>query len=86
MDDEKSLYKPVIQYCGGIEIGGGLLVGSMLQLQPLAPINTPAMGRYPEEYWKLLQLEIQQKVVLLKASYKDSKAYGRFEVWRNKAT
>ncbi|MBL4657814.1 MAG: AMP-binding protein [Flavobacteriales bacterium] len=37
-------YKPVIEYCGGTEIGGGYLSGSMLQ--PAAPsyFTTPCMG------------------------------------------
>lgn len=40
----KAGYKPVIEYCGGTEIGGGYLSGSMLQ--PAAPsyFTTPCMG------------------------------------------
>ena len=37
-------YKPVIEYCGGTEIGGGFLTGTMLQ--PCAPstFTTPSIG------------------------------------------
>lgn len=37
-------YKPVIEYCGGTEIGGGFVTGSLLQFQSLATFSTPAMG------------------------------------------
>ncbi|XP_058112317.1 probable acyl-activating enzyme 17, peroxisomal [Magnolia sinica] len=37
-------YKPVIEYCGGTEIGGGFVCGSLLQPQSLAAFSTPAMG------------------------------------------
>ncbi|KAM7267608.1 hypothetical protein ACFE04_009774 [Oxalis oulophora] len=37
-------YKPVIEYCGGTEIGGGFVTGSLLQTQSLAAFSTPAMG------------------------------------------
>jgi acyl-coenzyme A synthetase/AMP-(fatty) acid ligase len=37
-------YKPVIEYCGGTEIGGGFVTGSMLQPQALSAFSTPAMG------------------------------------------
>lgn len=37
-------YRPVIEYCGGTEIGGGFLTGSMLQPQALSAFSTPAMG------------------------------------------
>ncbi|KAK1315876.1 putative acyl-activating enzyme 17, peroxisomal [Acorus calamus] len=37
-------YKPVIEYCGGTEIGGGFVSGSLLQPQSLAAFSTPAMG------------------------------------------
>jgi hypothetical protein len=37
-------YKPVIEYCGGTEIGGGFITGSLLQSQSLAAFSTPAMG------------------------------------------
>ncbi|XP_059455543.1 probable acyl-activating enzyme 17, peroxisomal [Corylus avellana] len=37
-------YKPIIEYCGGTEIGGGFITGSLLQSQSLAAFSTPAMG------------------------------------------
>ncbi|KAL5723462.1 putative acyl-activating enzyme 17 [Ranunculus cassubicifolius] len=37
-------YKPVIEYCGGTEIGGGFVTGSFLQAQSLSAFSTPAMG------------------------------------------
>ncbi|KAJ6293764.1 hypothetical protein OIU76_021929 [Salix suchowensis] len=37
-------YKPIIEYCGGTEIGGGFISGSLLQPQSLAAFSTPAMG------------------------------------------
>lgn len=37
-------YRPVIEYCGGTEIGGGFVSGSLLQPQALAAFSTPAMG------------------------------------------
>jgi len=37
-------YKPIIEYCGGTEIGGGFVTGSMLQPQSLSLFSTPAMG------------------------------------------
>ncbi|KAK9116438.1 hypothetical protein Sjap_015385 [Stephania japonica] len=37
-------YKPIIEYCGGTEIGGGFVTGSLLQAQSLAAFSTPAMG------------------------------------------
>ncbi|XP_073010804.1 probable acyl-activating enzyme 17, peroxisomal [Typha latifolia] len=37
-------YKPVIEYCGGTEIGGAFVSGSLLQAQALAAFSTPAMG------------------------------------------
>lgn len=40
----RALYKPVIEYCGGTEIGGGFVTGSLLQAQSLAAFSTPAMG------------------------------------------
>ncbi|XP_019415489.1 PREDICTED: probable acyl-activating enzyme 17, peroxisomal [Lupinus angustifolius] len=36
-------YKPIIEYCGGTEIGGGFVTGSLLQAQSLAAFSTPAM-------------------------------------------
>lgn len=40
----RARYKPVIEYCGGTEIGGGFVTGSMLQPQSLSAFSTPAMG------------------------------------------
>lgn len=40
----RALYKPVIEYCGGTEIGGGFISGSLVQPQSLAAFSTPAMG------------------------------------------
>lgn len=37
-------YKPVIEYCGGTEIGGAFITGSLLQPQSLAAFSTAAMG------------------------------------------
>ena len=37
-------YKPVIEICGGTEIGGGFLAGSMLQPQSPSTFSTPTMG------------------------------------------
>ncbi|KAJ0986811.1 hypothetical protein J5N97_005167 [Dioscorea zingiberensis] len=40
----RAQYKPVIEYCGGTEIGGGFVSGSLLQPQALSAFSTPAMG------------------------------------------
>ena len=40
----RACYKPIIEYCGGTEIGGGFITGSFLQAQSLAAFSTPAMG------------------------------------------
>ncbi|XP_047327010.1 probable acyl-activating enzyme 17, peroxisomal isoform X2 [Impatiens glandulifera] len=40
----RARYKPIIEYCGGTEIGGGFITGSLLQPQSLAAFSTPAMG------------------------------------------
>ena len=37
-------YRPVIEYCGGTEIGGGYLTGSLLQPQSPSTFSTPAVG------------------------------------------
>lgn len=37
-------YKPVIEYCGGTEIGGGYICGSCVQPQAPAAFSTPAVG------------------------------------------
>ena len=36
--------KPMIEYCGGTEIGGGYVTGSLLQPQKAACFSTPALG------------------------------------------
>ncbi|KAL6846636.1 hypothetical protein ACP4OV_024084 [Aristida adscensionis] len=40
----RAFYKPVIEYCGGTEIGGGFVTGSLLQPQALSAFSTPAIG------------------------------------------
>ncbi|KAE8681413.1 putative acyl-activating enzyme 17, peroxisomal [Hibiscus syriacus] len=40
----RACYKPVIEYCGGTEVGGGFASGSFLQPQSLAAFSTPVMG------------------------------------------
>uniref|UniRef100_A0A0D6QX08 AMP-dependent synthetase/ligase domain-containing protein n=1 Tax=Araucaria cunninghamii TaxID=56994 RepID=A0A0D6QX08_ARACU len=40
----RASYRPVIEYCGGTEIGGAFVTGSMLQPQSLSTFSTPAMG------------------------------------------
>ncbi|XP_030936020.1 probable acyl-activating enzyme 17, peroxisomal isoform X2 [Quercus lobata] len=40
----RACYRPIIEYCGGTEIGGGFITGSFLQAQSLAAFSTPAMG------------------------------------------
>lgn len=37
-------YKPIIEYCGGTEIGGSFVSGSMLQPRSLATFSTAVMG------------------------------------------
>ena len=37
-------YKPVIEYCGGTEIGGGYITGSVVQPTVPACFSTPALG------------------------------------------
>jgi acetyl-CoA synthetase len=37
-------YKPVIEYCGGTEIGGGFITGSVLEPQAPSAFSTPALG------------------------------------------
>ncbi|HCP48136.1 MAG TPA: AMP-dependent synthetase [Deltaproteobacteria bacterium] len=37
-------YKPIIEYCGGTEIGGGYICGSMVQSQAPSTFSTPALG------------------------------------------
>ncbi|XAR63867.1 Acetate--CoA ligase [Bertholletia excelsa] len=40
----RARYKPVIEICGGTEIGGGFIAGSLLQPQSLSAFSTPAMA------------------------------------------
>ena len=37
-------YKPVVEYCGGTEIGGGYICGSRVQPQVASAFSTPALG------------------------------------------
>lgn len=37
-------YKPVIEYCGGTEVGGGYMTGTMVQPAAAACFTTPALG------------------------------------------
>lgn len=37
-------YKPIIEYCGGTEIGGGYVTGTMVQPASPATFSTPALG------------------------------------------
>ncbi|MCP4868945.1 MAG: AMP-binding protein [Proteobacteria bacterium] len=37
-------YRPVVEYCGGTEIGGGYICGSVAQPQAPATFSTPAFG------------------------------------------
>lgn len=37
-------YKPVIEVCGGTELGGAFLSGSLLQPQALSAFSTPSLG------------------------------------------
>ena len=37
-------YKPIIEYCGGTEIGGGYITGSVVQPSVPACFSTPALG------------------------------------------
>ncbi|KAI3762730.1 hypothetical protein L1987_53171 [Smallanthus sonchifolius] len=40
----RAQYKPIIEYCGGTEIGGGFITGSLLQPQCLSAFSTPSLG------------------------------------------
>lgn len=40
-------YCPIIEYCGGTEIGGAFLSGSMVQPQAPATFSTPTLGSRP---------------------------------------
>ncbi len=37
-------YRPVVEYCGGTEIGGGYLTGTLVQPAAAATFSTPALG------------------------------------------
>ncbi len=37
-------YKPIIEYCGGTEIGGGYITGTVVQPSAPATFSTPALG------------------------------------------
>jgi acetyl-CoA synthetase len=37
-------YKPVMEYCGGTEIGGGYICGTVVQSQVASTFSTPALG------------------------------------------
>jgi len=37
-------YRPVVEYCGGTEIGGGYICGSLAQPQSPSTFSTPAIG------------------------------------------
>jgi acetyl-CoA synthetase len=37
-------YRPVIEYCGGTEVGGGYLTGTLVQPAAPATFSTPALG------------------------------------------
>jgi acetyl-CoA synthetase len=40
----RARYRPVIEYCGGTEIGGGYISGTLLQPAAPATFSTPALG------------------------------------------
>ncbi|MGQ0796985.1 MAG: AMP-binding protein [Methanobacteriota archaeon] len=37
-------YKPIIEYCGGTEVGGGYITGTLVQPTAPSTFSTPAMG------------------------------------------
>ncbi|MBM4376843.1 MAG: AMP-binding protein [Deltaproteobacteria bacterium] len=37
-------YKPILEYCGGTEIGGGFITGSVVEPQAASAFSTPALG------------------------------------------
>lgn len=37
-------YRPIIEYCGGTELGGGYITGTVVQPSPPATFSTPAMA------------------------------------------
>ena len=40
----RARYKPIIEYCGGTEIGGGYITGTVIQPASPATFTTPALG------------------------------------------
>ncbi len=40
-------YKPVIEYCGGTEIGGGYITGTVVQSAVPGTFSTPAARKKP---------------------------------------
>jgi len=40
----RALYKPIIEYCGGTEIGGGYITGTVVQPAAPSTFSTPALG------------------------------------------
>jgi acetyl-CoA synthetase len=40
----RARYKPVIEYCGGTEIGGGYITGTVVQHAAPSTFSTPALG------------------------------------------
>ncbi len=40
----RARYRPVIEYCGGTEIGGGYITGTLVQPAAPATFSTPALG------------------------------------------
>ena len=53
---ERAGYKPVIECCGGTELGGGFLAGSLLQPQAPATFSTPSLGAYAALIERMRQL------------------------------
>ena len=50
-------YKPVIEMCGGTEIGGGFIAGSMLQSQSPSTFSMPSLGKPQpiETFYRLIE-------------------------------
>ena len=51
-------FRPIIEYCGGTEIGGGFLTGNITQNASPATFTTPAMGINVEVVNEGLNLEV----------------------------
>ena len=51
-------YKPVLEYCGGTEIGGGFLSGTLLQPQVPAPANAQLLKSALQHTCSVLQLPL----------------------------